>query len=167
VNDYVTPLIQKYRKSGVLVDTNLLILFFVGSFQRAQITQFKLTCTFTEDDYDLLCQFLGKFEKVITTPNVLTEVSNLAGQLGSHLKPDFFSVFAQGIKVLEEFHQPSAEIAATPAFIKFGLTDAVIANLAEGKYLVITEDHRVTGYLQSRNIDVLNFNHLRGAMYLS
>ncbi len=32
MSDYVTDLLDRYRKAGVLVDTNLLLLYLVGTF---------------------------------------------------------------------------------------------------------------------------------------
>ena len=161
MNEHSLQLIQRHRRSGVLVDTNLLLLYFVGSFRREQITRFKRTDIFTADDFDLLDGLLGQFEKVMTTPNILTEVSNLAGQLPSHLKGDFFKIFAAGISLLDESYISSVEAASGQELIKFGLTDAVIASLAKEDCLVLTAEFPLANYLQSSGIDVINFNHLR------
>ena len=47
------------------------------------------------------------------------------------------------------------------AFIKFGLTDSSIAQLAEGGHLVLTDDFRLSQFLNSKGHAVLNFNHVR------
>ena len=39
--------------------------------------------------------------------------------------------------------------------------DTGILRLARGKYLVLTDDFRLSQYLQKMEIDVLNFNHIR------
>jgi uncharacterized protein YaiI (UPF0178 family) len=52
-------------------------------------------------------------------------------------------------------------LAAKPEFFRFGLTDAAIANAAQRKALVLTDDFRLEGFLRSRNIAAINFNHLR------
>ena len=46
-------------------------------------------------------------------------------------------------------------------FPRFGLTDTAILRAARREYLVLTDDFRLAQYLGSRNIDVINFNHLR------
>ena len=74
-------LIHEYRPRGVLVDTTILLLFFVGSDNTRLITTFKRTHQFTEQDYASIVAILTAFNRRITTPHILTEVSTLAGQL--------------------------------------------------------------------------------------
>ncbi len=50
-------------------------------------------------------------------------------------------------------------------FAKFGLTDAAIAEIAAKKYLVLTDDFRLSQSLQAAGIDALNFNHVRDAYW--
>jgi len=82
MTDPTLRLIHRYRSRGVLVDTNILLLHFVSDYDRELVPRFKRTATFAVDDYDLLIKLLTRFNSVVTTPNVLSEVSNLAGQLG-------------------------------------------------------------------------------------
>lgn len=166
-NPLPSELVQRYRRAGVLVDTNILLLFFVGSVERRLIERFKRTKArgFEESDYELLTSFLKLFnDRVVTTPHILTEVSNLAGQLGSR-KQRFFSYFAKGISQLIEHCEPSKNLAQVESFVKFGLTDAAIIDLVKGQYLVLTDDFRLSNYLGKQDIDVLNFNHLRFASW--
>jgi rRNA-processing protein FCF1 len=116
---------------------------------------------FTVDDFELLVAFIGRFKEVVTTPSILTEVSNLLGQLPDSLRHSFYQHFAYGLKNLREHYTPSQELGDEKAFPKFGLTDTAILQAANGKYLVLTDDFRLTQYLLSRHVDVINFNHLR------
>jgi hypothetical protein len=52
-------------------------------------------------------------------------------------------------------------LTKTDAFVRFGLTDTAIGSLASKNLLVLTVDLRLVGYLQKKNVDVVNFNHLR------
>lgn len=145
----------------MLVDSNLLLLYFVGLYDRERIRTFKRTREFTLDDFDLLLKLLTHFARVVTTPNILTEVSNLSNQLRTDDKRNYYSIFAGGVQRLEEGHTPSAGICALDHFKTFGLTDSGIINLAKGKYLVLTVDFPLAAYLQSAGIAVINFNQLR------
>jgi rRNA-processing protein FCF1 len=153
--------LARYRSAGVLVDANLLLLYVVGAHDREMISSFKRTAKFTPEDFLILTTVLDTFHRVVTTPHVLTEVSNLAGQLKEHLKPAVFQLFAQTIQVLSEEYVPAREVSSHPAFSGFGLTDTAILQQARGKYLVLTEDFRLSQYLGHQGVDVLNFNHLR------
>jgi hypothetical protein len=58
------------------------------------------------------------------------------------------------------------EITGLPEIARFGLTDATIRQIAQAGYLVLTDNYRLAGYLDSMNIPALNFNHLRQASLL-
>lgn len=158
---YVDELILKYKSRGLLIDTNLLVLFFVGTHDPLLIPKFKRTAIFTAEDFDLLCGFICYFDHVTTTPNILTEASNLLNQLPEHVRTDCYAKFAEQIAEFEEHFLTSVGACAEASFKKFGLTDAVIINLCRGKFLVLTDDFRLSGFLQSSAVDVINFNHVR------
>jgi hypothetical protein len=157
----VTRLIEQYRKSGLLIDTNLLLLLFMGRFSAQQIQSFKRTRQFTEEDYLLLEIFVERFEKIITTPSILTEVNSFSNQLGEPIKSQYFPVFAHQINLLDEIYTTSGILANLAAFIQYGLTDTGIFHTAQNNYLVLTDDLRLSVYLSSNGIDAINFNHLR------
>lgn len=58
-------------------------------------------------------------------------------------------------------YMESKTIATSEKFVKFGLTDYGILNLARDKYLVLTDDFKLANYLQSVGIDTINFNNIR------
>ena len=156
-------LLTKYRRKGLLVDTNLLLLYFVGACKRDHISRFKRTKQFATEDWSTLLGIFRLFKPIVTTPNILTEVSNLAGQLEEPLRTRCFELFARGIALLHEEYLPGAELAQTSAFPRFGITDAGVLQLAKGNYLVLTDDFRLSQYLQSQGADAINFNHIRVA----
>lgn len=159
--DYISRLVSRYRAKGLLIDTNLLLLYFVGTSDPERIPRFKRTMAFTVEEFELLEKFFNIFKRVITTPNVLTEVSNLLGQLPEGLHSAFFTDFVKRLALMEEHYSPSASVSTTTHFDRFGLTDSGIAQLVEGRYLVLTDDLNLFGYLQNRGIDAINFNHIR------
>jgi hypothetical protein len=155
-------LFQKHRRSGLLLDANLLLLYQVGLFDERAIKTFPHTKRYTIEDFHLLAKLVGWFTTVVTTPNILTEVSNLSGKLGESNLLRFQEAFKGTIDVIEEKYCASQQATASPAFAKFGLTDAGIASLvSEHRFLVLTDDLRLANWLQSKGFDVLNFNHIR------
>jgi len=161
MSDYDLALIDRYRKAGVLVDTNLLLLYFVGLYDPTFIPKFKRTDIFTMDDYLVLTLFLKEFSRVVTTPNILTEVNSFSNQLPENLKPDYYAKFARGIAALEEIYMPSRDISISLLFGLFGLTDAGIFLTSKDTFLVLTDDRRLSAYLNASGVDAINFNHLR------
>ena len=146
---------------GVLIDTNIFLLLLVGSTDRAAIARFKRTKKYVPEDFDLAIRFIERFSHVATTPSILTETSNLASELSSPLLDDVSAKFAEWVSVLEERYLPGREIVTDRAFFKFGFTDAGISALRHADYLVLTDDFRLSQYLESEGVPAFNFNHMR------
>ncbi|WP_107671431.1 PIN domain-containing protein [Cyanothece sp. BG0011] len=159
--DDVQILLNRYRNKGILIDTNILLLLIVGSSNRKRISQFKRTKQFIPEDYDLLIKLINLFSKIVTTPNILTEVNSLTNQIGEPERSKCFAIFAQLISEIDECALSSQEIVNNNGFIKFGLTDCGIIELSKNQYLVLTDDFKLFNYLQKSRIDSINFNHLR------
>ena len=159
--DDVQKLLNQYRNKGILIDTNILLLLIVGSSNRKRISQFKRTEQFVPEDYDLLIKLINLFPKIITTPNILTEVNSLTNQIGEPERSKCCAIFAQLISEIGEVALSSQEIVKNNGFIKFGLTDCGIIELSKNQYLVLTDDFKLFNYLQNLEIDSINFNHLR------
>ncbi|NDJ17620.1 PIN domain-containing protein [Myxacorys almedinensis] len=157
----IQALFARYRQKGILVDTNILLLYFVGNVNRERISRFNRTEKFLPEDFDLLLQILEYFQTRVTTPNILTEVNSLVNQLGEPERSQCYGVFAQHLEVLDEFYIASSELVRSEKFAKFGLTDSSILQLAQNRYLVLTDDLRLASYLQNKQIDVINFNNIR------
>ncbi len=153
--------IAKHRRGLALIDSNLLLLLFVGRFRRDLISKFKMLTTFTPEDFDTLAVVVGQFGRIATTPNILTEVSNLSGTLSSQIKPAYYESFSRDLALLDEKYVPSKDVARTSAFRPFGITDAGIALIAKEGILVLTDDLMLCQYLLGNGIEALNFNHVR------
>jgi hypothetical protein len=161
MTQFILEMIQRHIKEGILLDTNLLLLYLVGRFNPNLIAKFKRTRTFSEEDFETLVRLLALFTTKLTTPNILTEVSNLAGQLEDRARAECFEVLAHEIQLLDERYVPSEDAAKHTAFRKFGLTDITIISLAKDKPLVLTEDLALCNYLLSQKVDAINFNNIR------
>jgi hypothetical protein len=152
-------LFLRFRGREVLLDTNLLLLLLIGSYERKRIRTFKRTAMFSELDFDLLAVFLQAFTKILTTPHILTEVSNLTGSLPGHLLNTWNVHFSRNINGLVEVFEESRSLVSGGVFARFGLTDAAISSLSS-RALTLTEDFRLSGFLRARNMPVLNFREL-------
>jgi hypothetical protein len=165
VEQYVNSLLGRYRSAGVLVDANLLLLYVVGAYDRGQVERFRRTRDrFAAEDFDTLSHVLVQFDKVVTTPHILTEVSNMMGQMSGYVRDGSFELFARSVSLMTEKHTAATDLSKNPTFVKFGITDASIRDVASG-YLVLTDDLPLYGYLAGQSVDVLNFNNLRPLGY--
>ncbi len=159
--EYYPDLFARYRNEGIIVDANLLLLYFVGSYDSSLIGEFKRTKVFNIEDYNLIASIIQYFNKVVTTPNILTEVSNLSTALPERRRFDYFGEFAKQVLVLEEIYVESQQACDVSAFYKFGLTDSVIIYVSQKQYLVLTADFPLAGYLQKMGVEAINFNNIR------
>jgi len=145
-----------------IVDTNLLLLLMVGFFDISRIGRFKRTSRFSAMDFQLLVRFLEPVRRIVTTPHILTEVSNLAGQMDRGLWPRFYLAYAKFIQRLDELSDLNAKaIVATDLFRVFGLTDAVIAAVGSRSIRVLTDDLPLASALSGKGINVVVFDVLR------
>jgi hypothetical protein len=152
-------LIEKHAAGGLLIDSNLLLLLFVGRMNRRRIANFRRTSAYDASDYELLEHLVSVFHRTLTTPHILTEVSNLASLSGSELA-SVREVMKDFVEIMEELHEPSRVVVQDRAFHRLGITDAAISSACAG-LLVLTDDFDLYDSLGRRGIDAINFNHLR------
>ena len=65
------------------------------------------------------------------------------------------------VTILDENYVQSGTAVSVAGFSRPGLTDSVISQLAQSRYLVLTDDLKLTIHLQTNGVDAINFNHLR------
>jgi len=153
-------LILKHRGTGLLVDTNLFLLYLVGKANPDRISNFKRTSRYTIEDFELLDRIMAQFKTLITTPHVLTELSNL-GDLQGEERLGFRSWFVQTIEQATEYRDESRLVVKDPSFDRLGLTDAAIAALGRHSYLFLTDDLDLYVTLLKRGVDAINFSYLQ------
>ena|SRR5437899_1683292 len=103
----------------------------------------------------------GSFAKIIVTPNILTEVSNLAGQLGEPARSELLAFLATDVGKMDERYVDSRDVVTVSACSRLGLTDAGIAVIVGKTLPVITDDLDLYIHLSDVGVDVVNFSHLR------
>lgn len=92
----------------------------------------------------------------VTTPHVLTEASNLLkDRAGLHI------ALRKYVELSEEKYINSEHLSKAKTFPGFGLADTAINEAAKGLYLVITNDGKLFGYLESQKADVVNLDQIR------
>jgi hypothetical protein len=161
MNDNIAYFIKKYSRQGVVMDTNVLLLYAIGTYDVAQIEKFKRTQSFTSIDFGYLLEFLEQFDCLLTTPNLLTELTNLTEGFNEQTKHQFFKSLSQQIQLFSEQHFESSTLSKTPVFQKFGLADTTLSELGKQKHLILSDDLRLTHFLHTQKNDCLNFNHIR------
>ena len=144
---------------SILLDSNLLLLLLIGSFDVTLIPSFKRVSAFSFSDFDLLRDF-SSTSRLVTTPHVLTEVPNLANALPERNRLPWLRHFGLFAARFEEVHVPIIELAQSPVFAVFGLTDAAISSLSDS-VILLTEDGRLRAYLARRGRRTFRLSDVR------
>jgi len=159
------PWLTATRTGGLLVDTNLLVLFAIGAVSRNRIEQFKRTRQYTKGDYDLLLRVFQQCKQLYTVAHVLAEVSNLTDLPGPE-RQQARQVLKETILLLNETEMPSIRAAEHRLYKGLGLVDAAIATVAHDyNCAVLTDDLDLYLALIRENVPAFNFTHLRAAAW--
>lgn len=148
--------------TAIALDTNVLLLLIVGTAIGDVVG--KRLKQYTRQDWDILQGYLVDTDRMIATPNVWTEVSNIC-TFGIHkdwhrkVRETLATTIGGAVEVV----CASREVAANPEFARLGLTDcAWLSVLSDNKELVLlTDDFPLYHFALSQGFKVENFNHLR------
>lgn len=165
-SDFVDTLASKHSKRGLFIDSNLLLLFLVATFDRNLVDRVKRLNAYSTKDCELLLNFCGLFHRVLTTPHILTEVSNLVQNRENKRQSAFLEHLISKVKIFVERYSLSSDVVDHLLFKSLGLADSALAIESDGGGLVLTDDLSLYAALQHRGRDAINFNHLRQAFLL-
>jgi hypothetical protein len=143
-----------------LLDTNVFLLWLVGLTDTSLLKTFKRVDTFDEEDFTTLGALLGRFQHLITTPHVLSEVSNFVDQAPQHRRLELVACLRKFIEDSREIYEAAKDLASGDAFSLLGLTDVGLWSLSL-QAVVITTDYALWGRIHKRGGLTINFNHLR------
>lgn len=154
----IVSLLAKHKARGAVIDTNLLLLLIVGIYDPRSIGQ-RRTATYTPSDFRLIGAVVDRLDKIVVTPNIMTEVDNLSRSLRD--KERLTMAIRQIYQKISEIYKPSSDAIASPVFQHIGLTDTHIMTMASERFLVVTDDFPLYHRISNLNRDVININHIR------
>jgi hypothetical protein len=146
---------------GVLLDANLLLLLVVGAADRTYIRKHKKLKAYSEADFDLLQELIAPMNPIIVTPNILTEVSNLASQIADPARTHIATTFRMLVGLLDERYVASKRAVVQPEFSRLWLTDAGILDEMTDEHVLLTADVGLYLAALARGQAAENFNYRR------
>lgn len=149
------------RPVNALIDANLLTLWIIGNVAEEEVPRCRRTRHYSVNDFRLLHGYVGRCARVVVTPNVATEASNLIAVLQGKYLLQARSILAQALEVWEEVYVKSADASALVEYRWLGLSDAAILLAASTEVEVLTDDLRLFDTLCRRGVKAINFNRLR------
>jgi len=147
--------------ANLIIDTQLLLLFVVGTTKRSYIRKHKRLHAYSEADFDLLQEVIAPYDNIMVTPNTLTETSNLLGYIQEPMRSEVFAIFGAIVQYTDERYVESRAICGRREFVLLGLTDAALLDLSSDGNILLTSDLGL--YLAGANDGAVNFNHIREA----
>ena len=151
---------------SVVLDTNLLVLLVVGRLDRRLISAHKRTSKFTPRDFDLLTSTLAGYPRVIVTPNVVTETSNLIETKDARGQR-LLGILKQMLTLFDERFVSSTDAASAPGFLRLGIADSATLHHPPPDSVLLTDDLEL--YLEAIRLghSAVNFTHLQAQNLLS
>ena len=148
------------RANRIFLDTGLLMLFVVGASDKQLITKHRRLRAFQQNDYDTLINKIGHVDKLLVTPNTLTEASNL---LDHHREPERSRIF-ESLRIFIEEQEEIVVISKTASqrkeFTRLGLTDAVLLEVISNSNPLITVDLQLyKAAISKESESAYNFRH--------
>lgn len=145
----------------LVIDTNLLVLYVVGTAGRNLITKHKKLAAYLPEDYDALLRIIDRAAVVLVTPNTLTETSNLATYIAEPARTDILSVLRAVVRSSEEVYVSGKDACERTEYIRLGLTDAALLHALGSRRTLLTVDLDLHLAALSAGQATINFNEVR------
>ena len=148
--------------TGFFIDANLLVLLIVGSVDQDLIAKHRRLRRFAVEDYERLVNLIDRVDRVLVTPNTLTETSNLLAQHRDPERSRFFDKLKFIIQESKESVVASTVASRNNAFERLGLTDAALLEVATAETPLVTVDLDLYLEALAKGQDTaVNFTHLQ------
>jgi hypothetical protein len=148
----------------VLLDTNVFILYLAGQINPNRIPQYCRNELFTKAAYTALQEMVRPFERLVNSPNILTEVDNILNRIHGTDKTRYLSLVKHSYSQSVEKYLHSESVARRWYFDGLGLTDSAILMMAADCDLLISADSTLCDYARSLKLPVYDFGAYLNSM---
>jgi hypothetical protein len=149
----------------LLLDTSLLLLLLAGIAAPQSVGRLKRLREYEREDLERLLAIARDASGLVTTPNIVTELTNLTTWFDAGTRILVHGVLRQALVQWLEVYVPSLDAARDPAFDRIGASDCAVVSAVQGhpepRPLVVTVDLDLCLLLGRRGLDCLTFNHGR------
>ena len=141
----------------VIIDSNIFILFLTGQINENKIKNYTRNSLYTRDDYNLLINILSNYDRIITSPNIFTEVDNILNRITGEDKYKYLILVKKIYNQTIEKYIKTETVSQNWYFDTLGITDSSILMMAKDCELLISGDSNLCDYAKSMNIKVFDF----------
>jgi predicted nucleic acid-binding protein len=173
---HIERYVNRFKPQGIIVDTNILILFLLGSCNSSLIEKSRLLNNndknYSKEDFALLKDIIQLFDEVIITPQIIAEISNLSitgnrAVYGTQLLK-YLQTVIDFLKRNEERHHKIECLWDTKLEIiaNFGFTDITMFELSrQEKIPILTDDVEFFNYAISQNTHTFSLEAIKNEQY--
>lgn len=167
MNPNIAELVTRYRERGAVVDTNLILVLLLGNVDPRLIGNAARTDGYSASDYELLCEVLAHFARIVMLPQILTEAGNLLKR-NCRFPNTLLDLHLELARIVHVAQTKEASVSAKratqhPAYQALGYADAAILAATTGRYLLLTADGPMQNMAWSAGVDVLPFDWLKNS----
>ena len=147
---------------SIAIDANMLLVYVVGNRHPEYLGVKRRLKEYMPEDYRTLCDILSRFDRIILTPNVVTECSDLLGD--SHEFNDAKHVLRElvcSVQYVDESYVPSSIATTMKQYMFLGVADCTMLSLVDSDTVLLTADSQLAREAQAINPSCINFNHCR------
>lgn len=141
----------------VIIDTNIFILFLAGQINENKIGRYTRNSLYSKEDYYFLLRILADYDRIITSPNIFTEVDNILNRIQGEDKYRYLILVKTIFKQTLEKYIKTETVAENWFFDSLGITDSSILMMATDCDLLISGDASLCDYAKSLNIKTFDF----------
>lgn len=155
--------IVRASRNGLILDSNLLIIYLVGLYRKELVKDF-LPGKCLESDFDIIKWMVQRYRlQCVVTPQILAEVSNLTfDRFQNPLLRQYLDRVIGFVRASDEEYTHKNDLLDKYHLPKLGFADSSIIEASKNRgYLVVTEDFDLYGILLREHCPVININHLR------
>ena len=147
---------------SLLLDTNVLVLLVVGNLDDSKVGRHRRLRQFDIFDLERVTRVAESAAKHVSTPNILTEVSNHLNSGEQEIAIGAGRALMNYIEKLDEVYVPSQDLVGEIPFAKFGLADAAVIEAASRTgATVLTSEWSLQGFLEQMGLNAINIFHLK------
>lgn len=160
-----------HNPDGIILDTNILILFLIGKYDKGLIEKYELLNnsdkSYTTEDYEILNEIVNYFKLLVITPQILSEISNLSitknKGLGRTGLDGYISSVAARFKESQERYCQSGFLWGLEIEVlrKYGFTDINMIGLSKSNNLPILTDDLALYLYAFKDTPVINYQTIK------
>jgi hypothetical protein len=123
----------------IALDANVIMLLVVGLTDKRWIEAHK-RISYTVKDFETLVAIISKYDEIVVIPNALSEAANLLEYINEPARSQIFVRFRDFIENTREIYIGSTLAAARTEFVRLGVTDSALLELARENVFILSAD---------------------------